>query len=325
MVTRTVTKEGINTKPACYTYEGKERVAFVSNRVGYSNIYSKPMAAETEDEEVVVKGERSSDFESFHIFSSKIDVNDLGQLTFVTKSGASDVIYVYNVADKEILKKFQFENLVSLASPNWSPDAEKIVFSGISFAGLSDLYVVDVETGQLQCLTNDFYHDHDPSWSPDGKVIAFSSDRSFFGKDGFMNLFLYDLEKGAIQYITKGAHNDYAPAWSPDGHALAFGSDRDGAFNIWMLKDVSASDEEDLLALTESNGHPSNHNSVNGHSENGDPDEYPSAIALEDYLKKLKNLPTSRRAHSIRFGSMMTESCSLPSKIFRFKSASCPL
>ncbi len=290
MVTRTITKEGINTKPACYNYNGEERVAFVSNRVGYSNVCSKPLADEDDGDEAVIKGERTSDFESFHLFSSKIDVNDRGELTFVTKSGASDVIYVYNISDKKVLKKFQFPDLVSLASPNWSPDGRQIAFSGISFAGLSDLYIVDIESGQLQRLTNDFYHDHDPAWSPDGKVIAFSSDRSYFGKDGFMNLFLYNLEKGAIQYITKGAHNDYAPAWSPDGQSLAFGSDHDGSFNIWMLKNVGPREAETYSTQINANGNNSNHQNVNG--QGAARGEYPSAIAPEDKLKKLTNFTT---------------------------------
>jgi WD40 repeat protein len=308
MVTRTITKEGVNTKPVCYNQGGEDRVVFVSNRVGYSNVYIKSLRGESQDEYVLVKGERTSDFESFHLFNSKIDVNNRGELTFVTKSGESDVIYVYNIDERKIAKKFQFEDLVSLASPNWSPDNRQIAFSGISFAGLSDLYLVDVASGELQRLTNDFYYDHDPAWSPDGRVIAFSSDRSFHGRDGFINLFLYDVENGAIQYITKGEHNDYSPAWSPDGQSLAFASDRDGSFNLWMLKNVHGQPDELQLAETPSNGHSGlgingengrrqNGNGVkaigeNGHSENSGT-EYPSSIAPEDQMKQLTNFTTA--------------------------------
>ena len=150
------------------------------------------------------------------------------------------MIYVFDLQEKVILKKFDFVNLVTISSPNWSPDGKQIVFSATNFAGVTDLYIVDEESGELKRLTNDFYDDRDPAWSPNANAIAFSSDRSYFGKNGHMNLFLYNLQTGKIQYLTEGKHNDYAPAWSPDGESLIFTSDRDGPFNIWMIKNNAA-------------------------------------------------------------------------------------
>jgi len=71
MVCKTITKDGINTKPACFTKEGKNWAVFVSNRVGYSNIYIKPLDEGSFKSEVLVKGERTSDFESFHLLESQ--------------------------------------------------------------------------------------------------------------------------------------------------------------------------------------------------------------------------------------------------------------
>ena len=304
MVTKTIAKEGINTKPAFYSNDGNDWIVFVANRVGYSNIYRKHIDDYrlSRKAEVLVKGERTSDFESFHLLRSKIDVNDEGKLIFVSKSGAKDALYVFDIDEKNVLAKFHFQDLVSLFSPNWSNDGHRIVFTGISFSGLSDLYIVEVESGELQKITNDFYDDRDPVWSPDGTAIAFASDRSFYGKDGFLNIFIYDLSNGNIQNITHGKHNDYSPTWSPDGQYLAFASDRDGAFNIWMIK--KSDTDSEALQLADDSVTPIydlyNHNGQDGHNANngysgiygGIPVAFPSAIGKSDYLKKVTNFTT---------------------------------
>ena len=47
MVTKRLTEQGINTKPTFAEYEGKREVVFMSNRVGYSNIYRIPYDLKT--------------------------------------------------------------------------------------------------------------------------------------------------------------------------------------------------------------------------------------------------------------------------------------
>jgi hypothetical protein len=239
MITHHVTNKGINTKPAFAVCQGKRQVVFTSNRMGYSNIYRIPYGDERGENkhlETLIKGERNSEFEAFNLLKSKLDADKQGRLAFVSKSEGKDALYICSLIDKKILYRYQFDELVTIFSPCWSPNGDKLVFSGINFGGARDLYILELATRNLQKLTNDFYDDRDPSWSPDGKVIAFSSDRSEFGKEGAYNIFFYHRETGEIDYATYGNHRDYTPTWSPDGKALAFTSDRDGAFNIWLLQ-----------------------------------------------------------------------------------------
>ncbi len=237
MTTTKITKQGINTKAAYYLNDGDPLAVFVSNRMGYANIYTKRLKSLEEKDQAtsIIEGERTSEFEAFHILKSKIDVSRNGILTFVSKSGESDVIYTYSLKDKKILTTYRFDQLVSMSSPSWSPDEMKIVFSGINFSGKSDLYIIDVSTGTLNKLTNDFYNDLDPIWTQDGEQIIFSSDRTVFGEGGCHNLFAYHLADGRISFLTFGRYKDYAPAISPDGKQLIFTSDRDGVFNIYMM------------------------------------------------------------------------------------------
>src|SRR5690606_21123114 len=142
-----------------------------------------------EDAEILVHGERSDDFEAFHLFESRLSVSAQGKLAFVTKSGKADVVHVYDLERDEMEATYGFDGLVAVYSPDWSPDGTRLVFSSIDRSGFSDLYTFDTTDGRLTRLTNDSYDDRDPAWSPDGTRIVFSSDRTSEGKENHYNLF----------------------------------------------------------------------------------------------------------------------------------------
>jgi hypothetical protein len=237
-VTRRITEEGFSAKPTVYERDSTRTVLYVGNRSGYTSIYARsldeqdPRAPDT----LLVEGEKTDELEAFHPFRSRIDASRSGLLAFVTKSGENDVLHLYSLAEREIVKTFRFASIVSIGSVSWAPDGKRVVFTGIDMAGNNDLYILNTETETLQRLTNDLYDDRDPAWSPGGDKIAFSSDRTPYGKDGSYNLFLYDLNTNSIEYLTCGKENSGSPAWSRDGSMLAFTSDVDGVQNIWIMK-----------------------------------------------------------------------------------------
>lgn len=238
-VTKEITKNGINTKPAFFRLNSKPYVAFYANRSGYSNVYQKALEGENPKDfeaQVLVEGERTSEFESFHLLGSKLDVSNDGKLAFIAKSGEADAIYIYDLEAKEILDKLQFDNLIYLSSPAFSPEGDRIVFSAIDFSGKNDLYTTTLSDKSLNRLTNDFYDDKDPSWDPSNGSIVFSSDRTDYGMQGAYNIFKMDLSTYLIEHITYGNYQDSSPVWSPDSKYLAFTSNRDDAFNIWLIK-----------------------------------------------------------------------------------------
>ena len=251
MASSIVDQKGFNSKPAVYTdKDGRKNIIYVSNKKGYSGIYQKPFdsKAKMESEEILV-GEKTSDFETFHLFRSSIDVNDNRILTFVTKSGETDVIHRLNLDNKELLPTISFKELVTISSPSWSPDGERIAFTGLSRMGFNDIYVYDTTTENLLKLTNDVYDDRDPSWSPDSKYIAFSSDRTMTGDHGKYNLFKIEIQTLNVRYLTYGNFNDRAPKYSNDGKIVFF-SDRGGMNNIWLLKETKSNDNYDLTNVS---------------------------------------------------------------------------
>ncbi|MBC8180077.1 PD40 domain-containing protein, partial [candidate division KSB1 bacterium] len=150
MVAKRITKNGINTKPAFFKNDKKPYISFVSNRSGYSNIYKMQIPGEFQRKEknvdVLIKGERTADFESFHILNSKIDVNEDGVLVFVSKSGKSDVLYLFDLETEKIINEFKFKDIITLFSPSWSPDKKRLAFTGIDFSGRADIYQVNIAT-----------------------------------------------------------------------------------------------------------------------------------------------------------------------------------
>ncbi len=267
LVTAPVTARGYNAKPAVYTRpDGSREVVYYSNQGSYTNVVAQPVDADlrpTGDARTIVRGERTEDFEAFHVFESRLDVSGR-TLAVVSKRGGSDVIHLIDLETRERLAMLGFDELVALYSPSLSPDGRSVAFSGIDRGGVADLYVYDLDggpdgAGALRQLTHDVYDDRDPDVSPDGRTLAFSSDRTAWGTEGAYNLFTLDLPSGAVRHVTAGPQVDLSPRWSPDGRRLSFVSARreaDGKFSaqdVWIA-DLAAHAEAPLASAAPSAG-----------------------------------------------------------------------
>ena len=235
--TRQLTKKGYAVKgvPVRLDNGGEEEdwIVFKANKMGYSGIYMMPPIGEEFRLHTLLKGERSADFESLHLLQSGIDVDSRGRVLFSSKSEETDVLYLYDLYRREVIEKYEFPELVTIVSPRFSPDGLMAVFGAAVKAGITDLYLVSLDSGGLQKLTDDFYNDLDPVFTPDGDTIVFVSDRCRHGRDGALNLFKMPVDGGEIVQLTSGSWRDRTPDIS--GDKIYFSSDRDGSFNIYCL------------------------------------------------------------------------------------------
>jgi Tol biopolymer transport system component len=108
--------------------------------------------------------------------------------------------------------------------PAWSPDGTKIAFQSWEHDP-SEIYVMDVDGGNLTRLTDNSAYDDYPAWSPDGTKIAFISDR-----DGNEEIYVMNANGSNQRRLTNHPFSDTFPAWSPDGTEILFQSGRSGSF-----------------------------------------------------------------------------------------------
>ncbi|MEJ7813073.1 MAG: hypothetical protein WKG32_21855 [Gemmatimonadaceae bacterium] len=220
-------------------------IAYLSPSTGYTNIYRTRLDGGGKPR-VIVAGERSPQFESFHEFYSRMDARG-GVLLFGSKFGDRDALFFWDIAKNRVVGRYQFDSLVSVLSPAWSPDGKQVAFSGLTLGGVSDIYLFDLPSARLSRVTDDRYEDLDPTWLGAGGSLAFSSDRATGGDDGAANLYRLDLATRAITPITSGPWRDESPRWDGERGRILFSSDRDGTFNLYSADTLGRGRRETRL------------------------------------------------------------------------------
>lgn len=138
-------------------------------------------------------------------------------------------------------KEIPVKGVPSLNNPAWSPDGRFLVFSGL-VQGQPDLYMLELESGNVTQLTNDIFSYIHPSWSTDGRYLSFSTDRPQTSQldDVFnfqFNLGIMDFESAdrdiTVFDVFPGAQN-LNPKFNPEQDGLYFLSNRDGYRNLYF-------------------------------------------------------------------------------------------
>ena len=102
--------------------------------------------------------------------------------------------------------------------PSFSPDGNRLVFVNDN-AGVTNLWLLDLESGQPTQLTDHPSADTAPAFAPEGERIAFV-------RDG--DIWLIDSDGAAQRLIEHGTE----PAWSGNGRRLVF--ERDA--QVWIAR-----------------------------------------------------------------------------------------
>jgi TolB protein len=118
-------------------------------------------------------------------------------------------------------------------APALSPDGKMLAFAS-NRSGHWDLYLLRLENGHIDQLTDTPEYEGNPSWSPDNRWLAYEA----YVPDeagGNLEIFVRTLDGSQDPVrLTNDPAADYAPAWSPGGRIIAFVSTRSGEKDIWI-------------------------------------------------------------------------------------------
>jgi TolB protein len=114
-------------------------------------------------------------------------------------------------------------------TPRFSSAADTITYMSYG-QGDPKVYLMNIETGQREIVSNFPGMSFSPRFSPDGQRVIFSLQRG-----GNSNLFVMDLRSKATTRLTDTQVIDTAPSYSPDGMRISFESDRGGKQQIYVM------------------------------------------------------------------------------------------
>jgi len=142
-------------------------------------------------------------------------------VAFFGRVAKGRTLFLVSVLDGRILRSVPVK-LDLPQSPSVLPDGRHLVFSGLR-EGVSDVWKLDMETGELTNLTADEFADSDPQVSPDGRLVVYS--RRISGHDKVYSFPLDDPSRKT--QLTFGPFDDNAPVFSPDGTRVYYSSTED--------------------------------------------------------------------------------------------------
>ena len=160
------------------------------------------------------------------------------RLAFVTQVEGDHELSIYDTEENRIVQRFRTPEAKAMTDPSWGPDG-RIAFVGYG-GGISDLFILNTQTGDVEQLTNDRNAELHPTWSPDGRTIAYATDRdpaTDFERLTYapMRIAVIDASTREVTLIPRidERAKHINPKWSPDGRSLFFISDRGGVSDVY--------------------------------------------------------------------------------------------
>jgi Tol biopolymer transport system component len=206
------------------TSQHELRIAFMSDRDGNEEIFI--MGSDGSEVENITNNDALDGFPGWS--------DESRSMAFLsTRESTLASIFMMNSYGKR-LKALAKDMPILATSPQWSPDGKWIAFDS-ELDGQTDIYLIDVKTGERRNLTEHPSSDRFYDWSPDSTKILMVSNR---GDAAGINPSIYVLniaENSEPVQLTSADSVNVLASWSPVGDKIAFTSTRDGNAEIYVM------------------------------------------------------------------------------------------
>lgn len=233
-----LTPSGFNFNPAFYfdSTNNQNFVYYMANLDGYSSVYRVKVDTTFKaisKSELVIRGEKKAAIEALHLFEPGLKTSPSGTLAFVSKSGANDVIHLFEIQSDKFIETFSFDSIFSISDLSFDYSGNYLSFRGVDNKGFSDIFILNLNSTSLMRITNDIYDDRHPVFGENGEII-FSSDRTVFPVEGAYNIYSIDIESGETAQLLSSNSNLKYPAVKQG--KLYFTSDYSGVDNLYSVE-----------------------------------------------------------------------------------------
>ena len=224
-----------------------DMLVYISNQSDYFDVYLYSLI-ENKRIKKLLSGERDKAFEELHIIRPGISWSpDSKSIVLASKAGGRDALSIVDVNRAKVTRSISFQ-MDGIFSPAWSPMGDEIAFVGVD-DGQSDIYIINLDNGELSKVTDDVFSDLSPSWSPDGEYLTFTSDRRDYLDMDYLpldfDIFEFDYNNFDVYIGSKSegwklSRITYSPDWDRNpifagNDALIYVSDQNGIYNLFHL------------------------------------------------------------------------------------------
>lgn len=165
------------------------------------------------------------------------------RISFVSnQSGAAQQVWTADADGKNQRQLTDFPDGSVATRAAWSPDGKFLAFDAAAGTNNSAIYVLNVESGVPQKITDDAMDSIAPSWSSDGKFVYFAQKR-----DEQWQVWKIPATGGEAIQVTK--NGGYEARESADGKFVYFNKAGYGALGIFRQPANGSAAEERILDL----------------------------------------------------------------------------